>query len=492
MQGYGNYVNGNFTKARLDFPKFDPTTEEEIAFFPMSRKDEIDEAVEAARWAFPNWRAVSRVKRGELFDNLAQIIKSRKEEIASVISHETGKSVNESMAEVIEALHMVQFTSGKGREPYGEVIASEIADRDCTVIRKPKGVVAVVAPWNFPFAIPGAWTTAPALLEGNTVVLKPSEDTPLTGHMIAELYHQAGFPAGVFNLIHGDGEVGGYLARHRHVAHICFTGSYAVARMIRQACADSKHRTCSCETGSKSAVIVFDDADLDLAAQAAVNSAFKLSGQRCVSSGRILVQRDVLNKFIDRFLPQVKQVSVQGPFEPADGLTMGPLINKAQMERVMVFNEEVRNDEEAKVLWDQDGIHGRLPRKGYFLRPFVYKCEWRDKAYLKSEVFGPHVALVPFDEINDAINIHNDTDYGLAVGVITEDFRKMKILREALDYGMMYVNLGSIGAESHFPFGGVKNSGYGWASAAATFDAVTHKVTVSVNHGRLNFPQGLK
>lgn len=493
MKAYGNYVNGNFTKPRADFPKFDPTTEEEIAFFPMSRKEEVNEALAAARAAFPAWRAKSRVARAELFDNLAQVLKAKKEYVAQVISEETGKSLNESMAEVVEALHMIQFTFGKGREPFGDVISSEIADRDCIVIRKPKGVVAVIAPWNFPFAIAGAWTTAPALLEGNTVVLKPSEDSPLTGQVIAELYAEAGFPAGVFNLVHGDGTVGGYLSNHDEVDHICFTGSYAVAKLIRQACANSMHRTCSCETGSKSACIVFEDADLDMAADAAANSAFKLTGQRCVSSGRILVQRSVFQAFQEKFLARAKAVKAVGPFEGADGLTMGPVINKAQRERVGVFNEVVRNDPEAMVLWDQDGIHGPLARKGFFLRPFVYKTEWRDKTYLKNEVFGPHVALVPFDTVDDAIRIYNDTAFGLALGVITDDLRKMKIIRENCDAGMIYFNLGSIGAESHSPFGGVKCSGYGGGSAAGTFDVVTHKVTISTNHAKkINFPQGMK
>lgn len=494
MNAYGNFINGNFTKTRADFPKFDPATEEEIGFFPMSRKEEINEAVAAAKAAQPFWRSKSRVSRAELFDNLAQVIKARKDEIAATISREVGKTLNESMAEVIEALHMVQYTFGKGREPFGDVISSEIADRDCVVIKRPKGVVAVIAPWNFPFAIAGAWTSAPALLEGNTVVLKPSEDSPLTGHMIAELYAEAGFPAGVFNVIHGDGEVGGYLSRHKDIDHICFTGSYAVSKKIRQACADSDHRTCSCETGSKSAVIVFEDGDLDLAADAAANSALKLSGQRCVSSGRILVQRSVFQKFQEKFLHLVKGAVAAGPFENVDAkLVFGPLINKAQKERVLKYNQMVADDGEAMVLWNPDGIHGLLDKPGHFLRPFVYKTEWRDKPYLKEEVFGPHVALVPFDDIEDAINIYNDTDYGLALGVVTNDFRKMRTIRERCDAGMIYFNLGSIGAESHSPFSGVKCSGYGGGSAAASFNAVTHEITISTNHAQtLNFPQGMK
>lgn len=491
MQVFGNYVNGNFTNIRADFPKFNPSTEEEIGFFPMSRTEEIEEAVNSARAAFPSWRAKSRVARADLFDNLAQLIKQRKDEIANTISLETGKSFNESMAEVIESLHMIQFTFGKGREPFGSIIASEIADRDCMVIKRPKGVVAVISPWNFPFAIAGAWTTAPALLEGNTVVLKPSEDSPLTGHLIAKLYADAGFPAGVFNLIHGDGFVGSYLTKHNEIDHICFTGSYNAAKMIRAVCAESKHRTCSCETGSKSAVIVCADGNIDLGVEAAVNSAFKLSGQRCVSSGRIIIQRSIFEEFQDKFLTLTKNIKVVNPVDNVTGMTMGPLINKAQKERVLSFNEMVRKDKDATILWDQDEIYGQL-KGGYFLRPFVYKTEWLNKPYLKQEVFGPHVALIPFDELRHGIDIYNDTDFGLALGVVTNDFRNMKIIRENCDAGMIYFNLGSIGAESHSPFGGIKCSGYGGGSAAASFDAVTHQVAISINHAqKINFPQGM-
>lgn len=494
-----NYVGGDFCPTRADFGSINPATEEPIGYFPQSSNAEVDEAVELAQKAFKTWKAISKVQRAEYFWRLCKVLESKVDYVTKAISLETGKSLNESKAEVIEALHMAQFCFGKGREPSGEVVPSELTERDSYVIRKPKGVVAVVAPWNFPFAIGGFWCAGPSLLEGNTVVFKPSELTPMVGQITAELFNEAGFPPGVFNLIHGDGAVGKRLVEDRRVAHVAFTGSAEVGQAIRLACANSWHKTCSCEMGSKSAVMVMEDCDFDLAVSACVNSAFKLSGQRCVSAGRLLVQRSILEKFKERFLYEVGCAVVSDPFQQVPGVcsvNFGPLISEEQMQRVQRFNDKVRQDADAVVLYDPDAqgtLKDQHGWKGWFLRPFVYQVEWADKEYLKKEVFGPHIAIIPFDTLQDAIEIYNDTDYGLSLGCITNDYRTMRQVRQECDSGMIYFNLGSIGAESHLPFGGVKKSGNGWPSAAGMFEAVVHKVAVSVNNGQgLNFPQGLK
>ena len=495
MQYIGmNYIGG-FLPTRADFSSINPVNEESIGWFPQSTKEEIDEALTSAKKAFLSWKALSRVQRAEYFWRLAKAIEARIGDIAKAISLETGKSLNESKAEVVEALHMTQFCFGKGREPCGDMIASEIPERDSFVMRKPKGVVAVIAPWNFPFAIGGFWCAGPSLLEGNTVVFKPSELTPMVGQIVAELFQEAGFPAGVFNLLHGDGNVGEYIANHELVNHIAFTGSAEVGKSIRIVCANSWDKTCSCEMGSKSAVMIFDDCDLDLAVSACVNSVFKLSGQRCVSASRLLVQRSVLEKFKTKFLVEVDRAIIVDPFQeiPDCSVSFGPLISQEQMERVQKFNELARSDKDVKVLRDADGQEGYLYEKGFWMRPFVYEVEWADKPYLKQEVFGPHCAIIPFDSLEEAVKIYNDTEFGLALGACTNDYRKMREIRNNCDFGMVYFNLGSIGAESQQIFGGVKKSGNGWPSAAGMFDAVVHKVAVSVNHAEgLNFPQGLK
>lgn len=487
-----NYINGNFTSKRKDFASYNPSTGLVIDGFPQSTDLEVNNALEAARKAFLEWRKLSRVQRAEYFWNLSKIIESKIEHISNAISIETGKSLNESRAEVVESLHMIQYCFGKGRENNGDIIASEIPERDGYIIRKPKGVVAVIAPWNFPFAVGGCWNAGPSILEGNTVVLKPSELSPLVGQLTAELYHEAGFPPGVFNLVQGDGQVGEMLANSDLVDHVAFTGSAEVGRFIRLLCANSWHKTCNCEMGSKSAVIVFEDCDFDLAISACLNSAFKLSGQRCVSSGRLLVQRSILRKFEDEFVNQVKNCFVGSPYDKAPqgaSVCFGPVISQEQKDKIKKYNEMVRKDSSAKVLFDSCNEN----EAGYFIGPFVYECEWSNKPFLKEEVFGPHVAIVPFDTIDEAIDIYNDTKFGLSLGAVTNDFRKIRKIRNECDSGMMYFNLGSIGAESHFFFGGVKASGNGWPSAAGMFDTIVHKVSVSINHASsINFPQGLK
>lgn len=488
-----NYINGVFVSNRKDFASHDPSTGLVIDCFPQSTNLEVDEAVLFARKAFLEWRKLSRVQRAEYFWNLSKIIESKIDYITNAISLETGKSLNESRAEVVESLHMIQYCFGKGRENNGDIISSEIPERDGYIIRKPKGVVAVIAPWNFPFAVGGCWNAGPSILEGNTVVLKPSELSPLVGKITAELYHAARFPPGVFNLVQGDGRVGEMLASSDFVDHVAFTGSAEVGKQIRISCANSWHKTCNCEMGSKSAVIVFEDCDFDLAVSACLNSAFKLSGQRCVSAGRLLVQRSILQKFEDEFVGRVKNSFVGSPYdeEPQEAsICFGPVISQEQKDKIKNYNEMVRKDSSAKILLDYSE---NFEDKGYFVGPFVYECEWADKRFLKEEVFGPHVAIVPFDTLEDAINIYNDTKFGLSLGAVTNDFRKIRKIRNECDSGMMYFNLGSIGAESHFFFGGVKASGNGWPSAAGMFDTIVHKVSVSVNHAdSINFPQGLK
>jgi aldehyde dehydrogenase (NAD+) len=493
-----NYVNGKFKSSRKDFNSVNPSNEEILGEFPQSTPEEIQEAIETARVAFSVWKNISRVKRAEYFWNLCKLVESRVDFISSKISLETGKTLNESKAEVIEALHMAQYCFGKARESNGEIVPSEIAEKDCNVIRKPKGVVAVIAPWNFPFAIGGFWCAGPSLIEGNTVIFKPSELTPIVGQITAELFHEAGFPPGVFNLVHGDGNVGECIVNSDLVDHICFTGSAEVGRSIRIACANSWHKTCSCEMGSKSAVMVFDDADLDIAIPACVNSAFKLSGQRCVSAGRLLVQRGILDVFKEKFIAEVERCHIGDPFAPIPGVcsvSFGPLISKDQKTRVEKFNDMVLNDKDCDILHypvPVPSYRSIPPNTGYYVTPLVYQCEWSNKEFLKQEVFGPHVAIIPFDTIEDAIRIYNDTDYGLSLGLITNDFKKARKIRDNCDFGLGYWNGGSIAAESHMPFGGVKKSGNGQPSAAGLFDSIVHKVSWTVNYGGLTFPQGLK
>jgi len=483
-----NYINGKWCEGKNVFTKINPCTEEEVGHFPQSSKLEVATAVSHANAAFLEWRKESRVRRSEYFDKLAQLIKRDLMKLAEVISEETGKSINESRAEVLESLHMIQYVAGQGRESFGDVMASELATKDAYFMRKPKGVIAVVAPFNFPLAIGATWTAAPAILEGNTVVLKPSELAPKTSQLAAELYDEAGFPPGVFNMVQGADETGKLLVEHSLVQTILFTGSAEVGQLIRQHCATTWHKTCSCEMGSKSAVMVFGDGNIELALDVTIASAFKLSGQRCVSSGRILVQRNIFESFANQFVERANKLTIGDPFN-ADPADFGPLISREQQKRVESYNAMVSNDPDAEVLLSND-----VPfSKGYYVSPFVYECEWGDKRFLKEEVFGPHVALIPFDSVSDAIKIYNDTDYGLALGCVTNDYRVMRRVRDECDTGMLYLNGGSIAAESHMPFGGVGKSGNGYKSASRTYRAVTEEIAVTVNYeDGISWCQGMK
>jgi aldehyde dehydrogenase (NAD+) len=486
-----NFVDGCWHEAGDDtFESRNPSRHDEvIGVFPQSNAAIIADAVAAARGGFPQWRRMSRIARGECFDALAQIIKRDLDGLVELVARESGKIVNEARADVVEGLHMVQYVFSTARMPHGQAVPSEFAEKESFILRRPKGVVAAITPWNFPFAIP-LWLLGPSLMEGNTAVLKPSEDTPAIGQRLVELFEEAGFPRGVVNLVHGGGETGEALVRHPDVDVVCFTGSYAVGSRIKRICAEDYRKMAVCEMGSKSAVIVCDDARLDLAVNASILSAFKTCGQRCVSAGRILIHERVFAEFSRRFAELARRVRFGDPFDPH--VFAGPLINEAAVEKVLSYNELAR-DEGAKVLVDGGRITSGRHADGCFVSPFVYEMSHEPGIRcIREEVFGPHVALIPFRTLDEAVEIYNDTDYGLSMSVITEDYRKVRTIRDGCEFGLGYVNLPCIGAEVQLPFGGVKKSGTGHPSAAALVDAVTHKYAWTMNYAeRIQMAQGL-
>jgi aldehyde dehydrogenase (NAD+) len=482
------YLAGQWrTPAGKTFTSTNPAKQSEtIGTFPLGTKAEADEAVAVARKAFPAWRRTSRILRAELFDKLAQIVKRETDNLAHLMARECGKVITECRAEVVEGLHMIQYVFGTGRMPCGDILASEIAEKDAYMRRKPWGVAAVITPWNFPFAVP-LWMLGPSLVEGNTVVFKPSEDTPAVGQRIIELFEEAGFPPGVVNLIHGEGEAGEALVRNPGVNCVLFTGSYEVGKRIAEVSSGFHDRIVASETGSKSAVIVCEDAKMDLAVTSGIISGFKTSGQRCVSAGRILVHEKLIDAYADKFVATAKRLKIGDPLDA--GNFTGPVINKAAMEKIERYNA-LSKEEGAEILLAGRASDGS---GGNFLWPHVYRIKHGPKVRcIREEVFGPHVALIPFRDIEEAARIYNDTDYGLSLAVITENYRTMRYLRDECEYGMGYVNLPCIGAEVHLPFGGVKKSGNGHPSAAGLIEAVTHKTAWTVNHAEeVKMAQGL-
>jgi aldehyde dehydrogenase (NAD+) len=487
-----NLINGEWRDSSTGktFESTNPAnTREIIGTAPLSDARDVDEAVKAARAAFPKWKALSWVKRAEIIDNFAQLIKRDLEYMSRLCTRECGKPINEGRADVVEALHMAQYVAGLGRMPIGDIISSEIADKDAFIRRKPKGVIACISPWNFPMAIP-LWEMLPSLVSGNVVILKPAEQTPICGDYMIKLLHEAGMPAGVIGIIHGDADAGAPLSSHPDVDVVVFTGSYEVGKIIQRQAANEAHKFVATEMGGKNAVIVLDDANLDIAVPAGILSAFKTSGQRCVSSNRLIVHRKIVDQFQERFLEMVDRIKI------GDGLHedtfMGPLIEAGSIDKYEFHNAKAK-EEGATILREGGRLTTGEHEFGHFVKPFVYRMEYRPNTFcLREEAFSPHTCIIPVDSLEQAVEVYNDTDYGLAMAVITEDYRKWRYVRDHAEYGLGYVNLPSIGAEVHLPFGGVKKSGNGHPSAEGLMDAVTHKTAFTVNHAHeLVMAQGL-
>jgi len=487
-----NYIDGTWQEPRATFESVNPAnTQEVIGTAPLSDKTDVDQAVAAAKHAFESWRDLSWVKRAEYVDIFAQLLKRDIEEISALVTRECGKPINEGRADAVEALHMAQYIAGLGRLPTGYAISSEIAAKDAYILRKPKGVVACITPWNFPSAIP-LWVILPSILAGNTVVFKPAEQTPICGHKLMELFHEAGIPAGVINLVHGMGEdAGDPLVKHKDVSAILFTGSRAVGKYIQQVAAGDAYKFAATEMGGKNATIVLADADIDLAVNACVLGAFKTTGQRCVSTSRIIIDRSVEPEFTKRYVEKVKRIRI------GDGMQehtfMGPLIEAGSIAKWQHHNAKAK-EEGGEVLIDGNVLTDGEYANGHFVSPFVYRFEHYKKETfcLREEAFSPHVAIIGVDGMEESVEVYNDTDYGLAMAVITEDYRKWRWVRDHADYGLGYVNLPSIGAEVHLPFGGVKASGNGHPGAEGIIESVTHRVAFTVNHAReIVMAQGL-
>jgi aldehyde dehydrogenase (NAD+) len=486
-----NLINNEWSETSQSFDSLNPAnTKETVGTAPLSGKAEVDAAVAAAKKAFRGWADESWVHRAEVIDRFAQLLKRDHDSLSEMVTRECGKPINEGRADVIEALHMAQYMAGLGRVPNGFTVSSEIPAKDAYILRKPKGVIACIAPWNFPVAIP-LWLVLPSVLAGNTVVYKPSEETPICSHRLAELFHEAGFPPGVINVIHGTGEeAGDPLVKHPDVAAVLFTGSRAVGKYIQQVCASDLYKFAATEMGGKNAVIVLEDANLDIAVPAAILSAFKTSGQRCVSAGRLIVDKKIEPEFTKRFLEAVERIRIGSGL--GEDVFMGPLINEGGAEKWETHNKKAI-EEGAEVLVEGKRLTEGDFSCGHFVSPFVYRMQYRPGTFsLREEAFSPHVAIIPVDGLEQAVEVYNDTDYGLAMAVITEDYRKWRYVRNHAEFGLGYVNLPSIGAEVHLPFGGVKASGNGNPGAEGILEAVTHRVAFTVNHAdEIVLAQGL-
>jgi acyl-CoA reductase-like NAD-dependent aldehyde dehydrogenase len=486
----GNYIGGIWRGAcsGASFPSRNPADRDDIVgFFPRSGPEDIDAAVTAAQAAYPSWRRTPQPVRAQVLLRASELLRQRKEELARLMTREMGKVLLEARGDVQEAIDMAEFMAGEGRRPFGETVPSELPDKICMTWREPLGVVGLITPWNFPIAIP-SWKLMPALLAGNAVVLKPAEDAPLCATRLVEILIEAGLPPGVLNLVQGIGEeAGAALVTHPGVRAISFTGSVEVGKQIAATCGQALKRV-SLELGGKNAIVVLDDADLDLAIDGAVWAAFGTTGQRCTAASRIVVQEKVADEVIERLTARAEALRVGNGLE--EGVEVGPIINERQLARVHTYTEIGLRENARLVTGGRVLTEGELAR-GNFYAPTVFADVSTRMRIAQEEIFGPVTAVISATSLEEALIHANSTSYGLSLSIYTRDVnRAFRAMRE-LEAGIVYVNAPTIGAEIQLPFGGIKNTGNGFREAGPrAVDEFTEQKAIYVDYsGRLQRAQ---
>jgi len=432
-------------------------TSDIVGIVPASAHSDVDRAVEAAKAAYPRWRATPAPKRGEILFNAAEALKRDKDSLGRLVTREMGKILPEGLSDVQEAIDMAYYMAGEGRRLSGQTIPSELADKDCRSVRVPVGVFALITPWNFPTAIP-SWKLFPALISGNTVVFKPSSLTPVAATMLVKILDEAGVPPGVVNLVHGSGDdVGNYLANHPGIDAVSFTGSSAVGHALVEACG-RQHKDISCEMGGKNPIIVMDDAKVDLAVEGALWAGFGTTGQRCTAASRLIVDSGVYDEFLKKFTTAAAALKLGYGLE--DGVDVGPLISEAQMNKVLGYIGVGLKEGARIILGGNRRTEGPLER-GWFIEPTVFSDVDPGMRIAQEEIFGPIVAVIKAKGLANAIEIANGVSYGLSSSIYTQDVNASAVAERDLDAGIVYINAPTIGAEIQLPFGGTKNSGTG-------------------------------
>jgi len=436
-------------------------TDELVGVVVKSGKPDVDRAVAAAREVYRTWRLFPAPKRGEILFRAAELLVRRKKELAELETREMGKILPETLGDVQEAIDMAYYMAGEGRRLSGETVPSELPDKDCKSVRVPVGVCALITPWNFPLAIP-AWKIMPALISGNTVVFKPSSYTSIAASTLVEILEEAGLPKGVLNLVHGRGEdIGEYLATHPGIGGVSFTGSTTVGEKLAAKGMELGKKV-SCEMGGKNAIIVMDDANLDLAVEGAVWGGFGTTGQRCTAASRVVVHKDVYARFLDMFTKAASKLRLgNGLHKETD---VGPVINLAQMEKVLSYIEIGKKEGSSLLMGGKAYREGACAR-GYFIEPTIFSNVEPGMRIAREEIFGPVVSVLKARDLEDAITIVNDTKYGLVSAVYTQDVNNSAMAERELDTGIVYINASTIGAEIQLPFGGTKKSGIGYREA---------------------------
>jgi len=490
---YHNFINGQWvpsSSGRTRENRNPANRNDVVAVFPHSDERDVNAAVAAAKEAFRSWRVMPAPKRAEILFRAAECIAAHKEEFARDMTREMGKVLKEARGDVQEAIDMTYYMAGEGRRMFGQTTPAELPDKFAMSVRSPIGVCGMITPWNFPMAIP-SWKLIPALVCGNTAVLKPAEDTPLSALHFVRVLEEAGVPQGVVNLVIGSGpDVGAPLVKHSDVAVISFTGSTEVGGIVAEACAPAFRRV-HLEMGGKNVLIVMDDANIDLAVDGALWGGFGTSGQRCTAASRVVLHKKAAGEFTRKFVERASKLKVGDGMEPS--VDVGPVINEAQLERIQRY-VRIGQEEGARLLCGGKRLDSGPLKDGWFYEPTIFGDVAPNMRIAQEEIFGPVVSIILCDDLDHAIEIGNSVQYGLSAAIYTQDVnRAFRAMRDMVT-GIFYVNSSTIGAEVHLPFGGAKATGNGHREAgAAALDVFSEWKSIYVDYsGRLQKAQGIE
>ncbi|HEX8473558.1 MAG TPA: aldehyde dehydrogenase family protein [Pyrinomonadaceae bacterium] len=482
METYRNFIDGEWLESTSSktIDNINPAnTDDVIGTIPLSTRDEARRAITSAAAAFRSWRATPAPARGRIIARAARLLEDERENMAALLTREEGKTLAESRGELQRAINVMEFCAGEARRMNGETIQSELPSNFAYTIRQPHGVVACITPWNFPVAIP-VWKIAPALVAGNTVVFKPASLTPATAVRLVEILAEAGIPKGVINLILGSGsDVGDEITNHAAVRAISFTGSNGVGlRLYEQAA--RRGAKVQCEMGGKNPVIVLEDADLDLAVESTAQGAFGSTGQRCTATSRAVVVDEVADDFVKRIAARAESLRIG---VGTDAQTeVGPLVDESQLKTVMSYIDIGREDG-AELRTGGTRPEGDDFAKGYFVRPTVFDRVTPDMRVAREEIFGPVLSVLRVRDFDEALQVANDSEYGLSSSIFTNDSSRIFRYVDEIESGMTHINSPTTGGEAHIPFGGIKSTGIGEREQGSTaLDFYTELKVVYVDY----------
>jgi alpha-ketoglutaric semialdehyde dehydrogenase len=450
-----HFIDGKQVVADAPLESLNPSdTRDVVARFPDGGKAEVDRAVAAARAAFPAWSGASPEIRADLLDRTGDLILQRRDALGKLLSREEGKTLVEGIGEVARAGRIFKYFAGEALRRHGQNLDSTRPGVEVATFREAVGVFGMIAPWNFPIAIP-AWKTAPALAFGNTVVLKPAGPTPAIAHALAAIIHEAGAPPGIFNLVLGRSSVGDAIAKHSDVDGVSFTGSQGVGAKVGMA-ATARQARVQMEMGGKNPLVVLDDADFDRAVQCALDGAFFASGQRCTASSRIIVTEGIYSRFVDALAAKAAALRVGDALDTTS--QMGPAVSEQQLEQNLSY-VEIATSEGGRLVCGGNRL--KLDKPGYYMSPAVIADTNQAMRINCEEVFGPVASLVAVKNYDEALAVANAGEFGLSAGICTSSLKYARHFQRAARAGMVMVNLPTAGVDYHVPFGGSRKSSYG-------------------------------